>query len=272
MTARLFVTLTLVLGSTALGELVGEHGWRLYDDAAQAVAGAAAAWVCIAAANRRTGVQRRWRLLPRIGLGGGALMRVYWGVRGGAHPRRAAPTGADIGFLVLPVFLLFGLLNAPYTRPRPAGTSPLRDQIALLIDGVLICGSLVALAWSAIPERLMSWAGQTSAAIGAAAAYAVADLLLVTMVVLLLATRPSSRAVRQPLLLGGAAFLGFGVSDTLRLIGLSDGPLTPVRSAGYLIGCGLLAVAALSRPAPTDRPTPAGAERDWLHLLLPYVP
>src|SRR3954464_3513571 len=133
MTARLFVTLALVLGSVAFGELVGSRGSRLYDAGAAGVAGGAAAGVCIAAANRRSGVQRRWRLLAGIGLGGWALMRVYWVARGVGGPGWTRATVADIGFLVLPVFLLFGLLNAPYTRPRPAGTSPRRDQIALLI-------------------------------------------------------------------------------------------------------------------------------------------
>jgi diguanylate cyclase (GGDEF)-like protein len=272
MTARLFVTLTLVLGSVAVGELVGPRGSRLYDDAVQTVAGVAAACICIAAANRRTGVQRRWRQLAGIGLAGWALMRVWWVVRDVAEPGWATTSVADVGFLVLPIFLLFGLLNVPYSRPRPMPTSPRRDQIALLLDSVLICGSLVALAWSAIPDRAMSWAGQTTGAIGMAAAYAIADLLLITMVVLLLATRPGSRAGRQPLQLAGVALLGFGVSDTLRLINLGDGPPSPLRSAGYLIGCGFVALAAVSRPPAVDDPQPAGAERDWLHLLLPYVP
>src|SRR5262245_61900250 len=124
MTARLFVTLTLVLGAIAVGELVGPQGSRLYDDAAQAVAGVAAAWVCLAAANRRTGVQRRWRLLAGLGLGGWALMRVYWVVLDVTVPDRPAAVIGDIGFLVLPVFLLFALLSVPYSRPRPMPTSP----------------------------------------------------------------------------------------------------------------------------------------------------
>jgi diguanylate cyclase (GGDEF)-like protein len=272
MTARLFVTLTLVLGSVAFSELVGPRGSRVYDDVAQAVAGFAAAWVCVAAANRRTGVQRRWRLLAGAGLAGWALMRVYWVVLDVLDPGRATIAVGDVGFLVLPVFLLFGLLHAPYSRPRPVPTSARRDQIALLIDSVLISGSLLALAWSAIPDRVFSWAGQTPGAIGMASAYVIADLLLLTMVVLLLATRPGAKAARQPLQLAGVALLAFGVSDALRLIHLGDGPLSPWQASGYLVGCGFLALAAVSRPTPRDEPEPAGPERDWLHLLLPYVP
>ncbi|GAA2649743.1 putative bifunctional diguanylate cyclase/phosphodiesterase [Paractinoplanes durhamensis] len=272
MTARLFVTLTLVLGSVAIGELVGPQGSRLYDGTVQAAAGVAAACICFAAAGRRTGVQRRWRLLAGLGLACWALMRLYWVALDVIDAGRPVDAIADIGFLVLPAFLLFGLLNVPYSRLRPVPTSARRDQIALLLDSVLISGSLVALAWSAVPDQVVSWAGQTPGAIGMAAAYAISDLLLLTMVVLLLATRPGSRSGRQPLLLAGVAITGFGVSDTLRLINLGEGPLTPLQSAGYLVGCGFVALAAVSRPAAIDEPVPAGAERDWLHLLLPYVP
>jgi diguanylate cyclase (GGDEF)-like protein len=272
MRARLFVTLTLVLGSVALGELVGPRGWRLFDDAAQAVAGAAAAWACLAAAARRTGVQRRWRTLAGLGLASWTLLRLWWVVRDIVEPERAATAVIDVGFLVLPLFLLYALLNAPYTRPRPVPTSPRRDQIALVIDSILIAGSLVALAWSMTPERLMSWSGQPSVLIGVATAYPVADLVLLTMVVLLLATRPATPAGRRELRLLGLSLLAFGATDVLRLIHLADPSLTPLQSAGYLFGPAFLALAATA-PVPDPGATaPPTAERDWLHLLLPYVP
>ncbi|WP_433366087.1 putative bifunctional diguanylate cyclase/phosphodiesterase [Actinoplanes sp. CA-142083] len=273
MTARLFVTLTLVLGSTALGELVGAGGWRLYDDAAQAVAGAAAAWVCFAAAGRRTGVQHRWRILAGFGLAGWSVVRLWWFVQDVADPGRPVGSVADIGFLVLPVCMLIGLLNVPYARPRPVPTSARRDQIALVIDSVLITGSLIALAWSAVPRDLVAWDGLDGVVVGMAAAYPIADLLLLTMAMLLLITRPGSPAGRQPLHLAGLALAFFAVSDTLRLLRLGDGPLSPLESAGYLLGCGFVALAAVSNPSyHTVDPATDVAERDWLHLLLPYIP
>ena len=273
MTARLFVTLTLVLGTVALGELVGPPQWRLYNDAAQAAAGAAAAWVCLAAAaRRRTGVQRRWRLLAGLGLAGWALLRLWWVVLDVADPGRPLTAVSDIGFLVLPACMLIALLSVPYAHPRPVATSARRDQIALLIDSVLIAGSLLALAWSAAPGNLLSWTGLSPAVVTVAAGYAIADLLLLTMVVLLLLTRPAAPGGRRAMYLAGVALLGFGVSDTLRLIHLGDGPLSPLASAGWLIGCGFVALAAVCHPALTDEPVIEVAERDWLHLLLPYVP
>jgi diguanylate cyclase (GGDEF)-like protein len=257
MTARLFVTLALVLGAVVIGELVGPSGWRLSGDLAQVLAGTAAAWSCLASAGRHIGVERRWRRLAGAGLLGWTLMQ-------------AGLDDSSAAFLILPLCVLLGLLTSPYTRPRAQHTSPRRDQIALLIDSVLIAGSLLALAWSAIPARAYHWAGQPAALIGTAATYPIADLLLLTMVVLLLATRPGSPGTRRPLRLIGLAALAFGVTDTLRLLHLADLPLSPLQSAGHVLGPALLAVAAATPAAGT--PAPAAAQRDWLHLLLPYVP
>jgi diguanylate cyclase (GGDEF)-like protein len=268
MTARLFVTLMLVVGGVALGELVGP-GDRLYGDAAQLVAGALATWACVLAARGRRGTQRRWRVLVVVGLTGWTLLRLWWTVLDLATPSRPAHTIADVGFLVLPVCLFLALLGTVHTRPRPVPTSPRRDQLALIIDSTLLAGSLLALAWSVLPARILK---PVSTAMWIAVAYPIADLLLFTMVVLLLATRPDSRAGRRPLRMIGLSLIAFGITDSLRLIHLHAGPLTPLENAGHLLGPAFLALAAISPPVAVSGSAPAGPERDWLHLLLPYVP
>jgi len=272
MTARLFVTLALVLGAVALGEAVEPQGWRLYADVTQAIAGVVAAMICVGTARERTGVQRRWRMLAATGLAGWSLLRLWWLLQDIVLPARPAPSVADVGFLVLPLFLLLVLLNAPYARPRPVPTSAGRDQIALIIDSVLIAGSLLALAWSVIPDRVLDWVGREPLLAGFTAAYPIADLILFTMVVLLLVTRPFSPAGRVALAFGGLAVLSFGVTDTLRLLSLAQGPLSPLESAGHLFGPAFIALAALNPHRPDDHLPAPGAERDWVHLLLPYVP
>ena len=270
MTARLFVTLTLVLGAVAVGELIGPPGWRLTGDVAQMIAGVSAAWVCATSARGRCGTQRRWRVLAAVGLACWAGMRLWWSVQDVMRPDRPVVSVADVGFLVLPLCLLFALLNAPYTRPRPVHTPAWRDQIALIIDSVLIAGSLIALVCSLVPDRVLRWAGQAPLLIAVAAAYPIVDLILLTMVVLLLASRSDSRPGRGALWFGALAMLSFSVSDILRLIHLADGPLSPLRASGYLLGPAFLALAVVTPTAP--RRAPVTTERDWLHLLLPYVP
>ncbi|MBL7254441.1 putative bifunctional diguanylate cyclase/phosphodiesterase [Paractinoplanes lichenicola] len=272
MTARLLVTLAIVLGVTALGALTEPREWRIYADAAQLVVGATAASICLAAARSRTGLQRRWRIIVGAGLAGWALNRLWWVVQDVVVPDRTLTMVSDIGFFLLPTALIGAVLVAPYTRPRSVPTSARRDQFALMIDSVLIAGSLLALAYSIVPRDWYRWDGQPTSLIVAAAAYPIADLVLATMVGLLLLTRPDSRAARKPLALAGAAIVALGITDTLRFVHLADGPLPPWQAAGHLLGPALLAVAALSSPSPRAQPPVDTGEREWLHLLLPYVP
>ncbi|WIM94839.1 EAL domain-containing protein [Actinoplanes oblitus] len=259
-------TLALALAVVAVGELVGAP--RLYTDTAQLAAGAIAAWACLVAARRRTGIPRNWRWLAAGGLAVWSAVRLWWMVQDlTGRDRHAGPSLFDIGFVVLPVCMLIGLLGVTRTRPRPIPTSPRRDQIALLIDSVLITGSVLALGWSSsFLSPVTEWDAQTWWAAG----YPIADLVLVTMVVLLLTTRPDSPAGRRPLALIGAGLLAFGVADTMRLFGL--GPFW-LEATGHLLGPACIALAALSPPRPAPAPPDLTAlPRDWFHLLLPYLP
>ncbi|MEU4688440.1 EAL domain-containing protein [Actinoplanes sp. NPDC023714] len=223
-------------------------------DLLQLGVGLAAAAVCLHATRGRTGIPRRWRFLAAGGL-------LVWSLTRLAGLLTDPPqVVTDAGFLVLPLCMLIGLLAAAHTRPRPVPTSPRRDQIALVIDSVLITGSVLALLWSVVPDlvepRLV--------------AYPVVDLVLLTMVMLLLTTRPDSPSGRRPLALIGVALIAFGTADTLRLLDAGPGWAA---TAGHLIGPAFIALAALS-PArvPLDRPVTALLVHDRLHLLVPYGP
>ncbi|MFI1992868.1 putative bifunctional diguanylate cyclase/phosphodiesterase [Actinoplanes sp. NPDC020271] len=259
-------TVALALAVVAVGELVGAP--RLYADTAQLAAGAIAAWACLIAARRRAGIPRNWRYLAAGGLVAWSAVRAWWVVQDlTGQDRVETPTVFDIGFVVLPACMLIGLLGVTRTRPRPVPTSPRRDQIALLIDSVLITGSVLALCWtSSCLTAIADWKSLA----WWAAAYPIADLVLFTMVVLLLTTRPDSPAGRRPLVLVGAALLAFGTADTVRLLGF--GP-TWLQATGHLLGPALIALAALSpaRTAPLPQDV-TELPRDWFHLLLPYVP
>ncbi|AGZ44571.1 diguanylate cyclase [Actinoplanes friuliensis DSM 7358] len=269
------MTLVLVAAVTAIGAWVVPDGpaQRLYDDLAQLAAGVLAAVICFRSGLKRSGARRRWRLLIAAGLTTWAAARLWWVVRDLVDPdRSAAAVPADVGFLTLPVFTFLALIAGSMALPRPAQASLRRDRVVLVIDAFLITGSLLALIWSALPGRIFDEVGDNPLVVGAAAVYPIADLMLVVVGVLLLTTRPTSAAGRVPLRLMTLAMLAFGVSDTLRMLHLSTGVLTPWESAGYLLGPGLLALAALTNPTLTDQPVVAPAEADWLHLLLPYVP
>ena len=272
LTVRLTVTLALAAAVVAAGELLVPAGQpqRLYGHAAQALAASAAAVLCLAVARGRTGTGRRWRQALGAGLAGWALLRLWWlapALLDGQPAEPAGPAGA--GFLVLPLCTLVALLTGAAALPRPVPTASRRDLVVLGIDSVLITASVLALVWSALPGRVLDTAGRDPVAVGIAAAYPVLDLVLVTMAVLLLATRPATPAGRLPLRLIAVAMVAFGVSDTLRVV--TDGTLSPLAAAGYLLGPALMGLAALAPPVPPGEAAP-GADTEWLHLLLPYVP
>ncbi|GIF28684.1 putative bifunctional diguanylate cyclase/phosphodiesterase [Actinoplanes utahensis] len=258
-TARLLGTLAFTLGVVAIGELVLGTP-RLFTDTAQLVAGLLAALVCLNVGRGRAGMPRRWRLLAGGGLLVWSANRLWWVVQDVTGLDRDRFT--DVGLFVLPACMLIGLLGAVHTRPRTVPTSPARDQIALVIDSVLITGSVLALGWSVLPVSPGLPLFQLL--------YLVADLVLFTMVLLLLTTRPDSPAGRRPLRLVGSALLAFGVADTVRLLG--TGPLW-LEGLGHLLGPAFLAMAALSPTRPAHSYSTADhLERDWFRLLLPYGP
>ena len=276
LTVRLPVTLALVAAVVASGQwlITEDFAQRLYLNAGQLTAGAIAAWICLATSRRRSGAGRRWRWVLGLGLVTWTLVRVWWLVQDIADPGRGAvATGvSDVGFLVLPICLLFALLISASAMMRPVPAARRRDLVVLIIDSVLISGSMLALIWTAVPGRVFEAAVERPAIVGTAAAYPLADLVLAVMATLLLITRPSTAAERTPLRLIGAALVALGFSDTLRLLNVAGGGLSPLESAGYLLGPALMALAAMSPPAAPDATTVIRREADWLHLLLPYFP
>jgi diguanylate cyclase (GGDEF)-like protein len=281
LTLRSPVTFVLVTGGfTALvaitvSALVGDDAGRLVDAVTQVAAGAVAAAVCFRTARSLTGAPQRWRWLTGIGMAGWTAGRLLHGYAEVGHPGRApSPSWADVGLLTLPVCALLALLAVATGLPRPTPTSPRRDRAVLVLDSVLVTGSLLAITWSTVLGGVTRAGTAGPLTFATALAYPIADLVLATMVVLIVITRPASRPLRRPMLLLGAGLLAFAVSDGLAVSWLASGtgPMPSPANAGYLLGPVLIAAAALTgtqpeEPRPVDR-----TEADWLHLLLPYVP
>ena len=100
---------------------------RLYSDAAQLVAGAAAVTVCLVtrSASGRASAVRRWRVLLAVGLTGWTLVRAGAVARDVIDAGRA-PIGsvADVGFLCCRSALFLALLAAAARCPGPVPTLP----------------------------------------------------------------------------------------------------------------------------------------------------
>lgn len=161
---------------------------------ALAAAGVLAAVSCGWRAARSTGRRRRaWGLLS---LGGvvGLAGNVYAGLLG-------EPGTGDTAYIAALLLGVVGLSLFPAVRPRG------QDLVRMLLDSVVVGGSVLYIALFAVALDTATWAADP-----ALTAYAlpVVDALLATLAVLL--TR-SSAAERVPLVLVGGGFVLYTVAD-----------------------------------------------------------
>ncbi|GAA0809808.1 putative bifunctional diguanylate cyclase/phosphodiesterase [Spirilliplanes yamanashiensis] len=232
------------------------------DGGVQLAAGLGAAAACWQATRSRPGPGDVWR---RLILGGLAAWSAGQAVAlgydladpGGDH----VPSAADVGRLALPVCALLALLAIVGRAHRQPGGSPRRERVVLVLDTLLVSGSLLALTWSALLRPHLAEAGP-------AVAYPVLGVFLVVMVLLLLLTRPTPPPLRRNLALLGAGFLALAGADLVRVRELAAGGPGPAGTALAVAAVALLAV-AVRLPEGADGPP---ARTHAAALLLPYVP
>ncbi len=239
------------------------------DGAALFGAGLGGAAACWRAARGRTGPAYLWRRL--IGLGlllwamGQAAAVAYDIVQPAGVP---VPSVADAGRLLLRVCGLLALLAAAGDAHRLRDASPRRERVVLVLDALLVTGSLLALTWSTVPRPDLG-ADLAPAAAGTGLAYLVLDAFLVVTVLLLLLTRPTPARLRLPLTLLGAGFLTFAAADVIRVVRFASGAREPGWVTVVLAVVGVALLACAVRVRGRDGPP---ARTQTAALLLPYVP
>jgi diguanylate cyclase (GGDEF)-like protein len=172
------------------------------------------------------------------------------------------------------VFALPALLVLGSVRSRIPGDLPFRGtRLRLLLDGLIVVGSLFLLTWSTALGAVVRGGAPTAAAFAVAIAYPASDLVLVVIVVLLGSDR-RVRWQRQLLLLGlGAVALSASDSAFVYFVSSGASDIPTLADTGFVAGPVLILLAAL---APREA-TPAVAPRhspfsEWAYLLMPYVP
>ncbi len=299
------IAVAVILAADSSGLLSGRPSMIL-DDAAQLGGGILAALACAWAARRTTGAERasrepaatgaghvtgrapqggraavQWRLMA-IGMAGWSVGQLIWSwYQVFAHTAMPSPSLADVGYLTLPVFALAALLTGAADemaghRRRLAGTgSAARSRLVLVLDGLVVVGSLLILTWATSLGAVVRAGAPTTLAFVVAIAYPATDLILVVIVVLLLATRPVPLRLRPQLALLGLGLVGISVSDSIYAYLVASGAdrMPPITNAGFVAGPILVAIAAL-HPGGTDAPGRRESTRtiEWAHLLLPYLP
>ena len=271
--AGVLVAVVVFLGVVRLAP-GGPVAARAVDDVGQLLA---AALACAATARRAWHSRGRatwsWLLLA-LGTGSWTLGEAAWSYLELLAGRETPfPSVADAGFLLFPVFAVAGLLLWPSVSL--VGGARWRS----LLDGVLVACSLFVLTWVTALGSVVRGGGDTPFAYAVSLAYPVADLVLLTLTVVLVAHARSAPGSGLGLLAAGLASLALADSG-FAYLGAVDRYATgsPV-DAGWFGGFLLIAAAARSATEAGVRGPAAAAPQEssaglesTAAALLPYVP
>ncbi|WP_103350843.1 bifunctional diguanylate cyclase/phosphodiesterase [Amycolatopsis sp. CA-128772] len=272
------VTLVVVNGFAFWGDTFAL--W--VDDAMQLSAGVGAVVCGVVVARRVRGHQRWWRVLVAIGMTGWSLGQCAWSwyqlIDGRGLP---SPSLADVGYLSFPVFALAALFVLARARVRPDRERWQPAQwtahfgVAVVLDGLVVTGSLFILTWTAALGQLVRATGPDALTWAVAIAYPLSDLVIVVVAVLLVVFDRVDRPYRANLLLAAVGIVALACSDSVfaYLVSIGAESMKPWSDGGFVLGPLFIAYALLVTPGQRrrdDAGQPVGV--DWWQLALPYVP
>jgi PAS domain S-box-containing protein len=188
------------------------------------------------------------------------------------HRAPPFPSLADIGYLIEYPFFLFGILLLP-ARPIPVAS---RARIAL--DGLMTMTVAVTFSWYFILGPVVQQGSETVLAKIVAAAYPLADIVLITCL-LILALRPTEYALRRAVYLLALGLILLVVADSIYgYQTLNQSYVTgTILDVGFplalmLIGLGAFVVRlAPAAPDGTPRTTTRLTGQGMWRSLLPYA-
>ncbi|WP_246019123.1 GGDEF domain-containing protein [Saccharothrix australiensis] len=283
-TRRFGVTAALALGlgtaaSVAAGfDVVTGAAAVALDDLAQLATGLFATGCCWWTARRARGPDRAWRVVMGFGMLGWSVGQCLWTWYQLVEERAVpSPSPADAGYLSIVPFAFVALLVIGSHR-RSGTPDALLDRrsrsarLVLLLDGLIVVGSLFLLTWTTSLGGLVQAGNPSTAAFLVAIAYPLTDLVLIVIVVVLCADRKV--VLRPQLRLLGLGLIGLAVSDGVfaYLVSVQAPEVPPLANAGFVLGPVLIALAALVPSAPHAGPARTARSWQWAYLLMPYVP
>jgi diguanylate cyclase (GGDEF)-like protein len=223
-------------------------------------AAACAAWAVRSTHGR---IRSGW-LAMTLGLFGWAVGEAIWGYYEVVlrYEQAPYPSLADAFYLLYPV-------GAGVAVVLMSTGNTGRSRIRLILDGVIIAGSLFLVSWVFVIEGVFHEASGSHLAFAVSLAYPVADVVIITIAVAsaVVAYRPS-----MGLLLAGLIIVA--VSDIVFTgqTALDDYYTGNLVDLGWLAGCGVLGLAALRSIGETPRERTPSVVPPRVRLWLPYLP
>jgi len=202
---------------------------------------------------------RSWRALA-IGLGVYVAGQIYWDLILVHQEDPPIPSLADAGWLAFYPFayLCLGLHVRRTVRGVPA---------SMWLDGLVGVLAVAALGIATVVAPIVAGIGGSRIELIVNAAYPIADVLLLALVIAFLGLAGGGRGKAWTLL--GAGFALFAAADTGYLYLLAGGVAVsgPALKSVYLLGVATIALAPWQRPVTVRRRRYA----DWRLLALPFA-
>ncbi|GAA3257704.1 hypothetical protein GCM10010532_108240 [Dactylosporangium siamense] len=225
------------------------------------VTAAVAGVACLRAGRRTAGADRAgWSLLG-AGMFCWAAANVVWQSYVLRHIYPVPfPSGTDAGFLSLVPLSVAGV----FALARLG-----RSGIRVLLDGVIITGSLLVVSWVTVLGPTFEVPGQSAFAQAVALAYPIGDVAIASMVFVVLGR--SERRNRAALGLVGLGMLGLAIADSGFAYLSQSGQWSTgtFANVGWIVGFMLVAHGARRARA---APTAANERLASVWLALPYLP
>jgi hypothetical protein len=279
---RISVTVLAVLAGQVVQSLLPRQPAIVVNDLSQLAAGASAAVSCAYFAGKSHSWQRRWRVLAAIGMTGWSIGQCIWSwYQIVERTETPSPSWADAGYLTIAPFALAALVVfARHSSSPQASAAGVRNRqfqgAGLILDGLLIVGSLFLLTWTTTLGATVHAAAPNPFSLAIAISYPVTDLTLVAIVFLIYTTRTIGREHLRQLSLLGLGLIGLSLSDSLfsYLVSSGAGELPLISDIGFIVGPLLIALAAATTPTGTVRAAAHSAPRtnQWVSLVAPAIP
>jgi diguanylate cyclase (GGDEF)-like protein len=249
--------------------LWGESAARLGELVLQSVVGTGTILCGLLVARRVTGLSRLWRVLVVVGCSAFLVGELFWWAAGGVSG--SAPPVSVAAYFLPPVFGLAALVvlvrSSGALAVHPEG-QPRHSRVVTVIDGVVAAAAfsilvVIAGTGASLPR---------SSNPGVVVAYAVTELIVVVVGVLMAVIYRADRAYRANYLLLAGGTVTLAASDRLiayfDTVGVDGGDLWG--GMGFVLGPLMITFALLDLP-PRPASDHADATMDVAQLILPYL-
>ena len=236
---------------------VGPLFSRFAHDVVLVLAAVLILWAWRASARRR---ERRAWLLIGLGVAAWTFGEIWYTAVLWTADEIPIPSPADIGYLLLPPFVLAGVVTLLRSRTRDVpGT--------LWADGITAALAVSAASAAIVFDTVLDNASGQALEVAVGLAYPICDMILIGVIVGALAGTGWQLDRTWVLLCAGV--LAFWLADSLYLVGNANGTYTPGAwfDAGWWIGLSLIAAAAWQ-----DRvAVAAGADERLRRIVMPLI-